>query len=1020
MVIGMKKVQRILTLLLTVFMIFPIIPASASSPPTSIGAVPGVSSFPAVGVHDMPVIAVYNPQTTPQAAEKPERTEEFRGVWVSTVINLDYPSSTGLSAAKLKEEAISILDNCKAMGFNAVIFQVRPCGDAFYKSSIFPWSEFITGTQGKAPSDGFDPLEFWVTEAHKRGIELHAWINPYRIARNSHDLNALAASNPARKNPDWVIKHSDGHMYYNPGIPEVRQLVIDGVKEIVQNYDVDGIHLDDYFYPDNTVADSAAYKKYGGGFSKLDDWRRDNVDQVIKEISAAVKLSGKSVAFGVSPFGIWANKSSNSLGSNTNGNQSYSNHFADTRKWVKSGWVDYICPQLYWNIGFAAADYEILLKWWSDVCKGTSVDLYIGHAAYRSGNEDKNSPWYGTDELKRQLDMNSKTPEVKGSVHFRYSFFLTYPQLGTFIRSYYTAAPSPSPMTALPADYPKAQAISNTSVSVGRPDSDISTTFSEYYILGSCNPAYPLYMNGNPVEVTKNGYFGVMVSLNNGVNTFTFTQNGQTFVRKITRSSSSSGSTPTPLSKAEIVSGSTYPDVYDVYIMPGEKITFRCTAPIGAAVTVTLAGKTYNLTPATTKAPAGSGIYATQFSYTYTMPEGYAKGKIHNVGTPVYKMTYKGVSSSKTATGDLKCITEGAPYYATVTANSAFIYSSSSTTGGPIGELSRGMTDYITAVTTGGTWVRLASGYWVQRVDVDRVHGASALVSNISAPVYTVSDKADAIKFPLSAMSSAHVTYSDGAVEFRISNAANTPSFTLPAGSMISSLSVTKDGSSAVYRLTLASPNRLDGYWTEVQNGSIVLTLKRRPVASPGSSPLKGLTIMLDAGHGGSDTGAIGPLGGKMAEKDIALNITKKVKYELEALGATVLMTRTDDRLVTLADRLELSRAARPDLFLSIHCNAVEVNKNAQSIYGVSTWYRQNISANLSSQMVNQIVSDIGRYNRRSNYSNLYVCRGRWSPSLIVETGFICNPSEFEWLVDDMGQGELARSVSNSIVNYFK
>ena len=188
------------------------------------------------------------------------RRIDLRGVWVSTVVNIDYPTKATIDVEVLKSEALRILDNAKDMGMNAVFLQVRPCSDAIYKSKYFPWSKYLTGTQGLAPADNFDPLEFWITEAHKRGIELHAWLNPYRVTKQSgkepaHDFASLAPNNPAKLHPDWVVKHSDGNLYYNPGIPEVRKLVIDGITEIIENYDVDGIHFDDYFYPGNSFAD---------------------------------------------------------------------------------------------------------------------------------------------------------------------------------------------------------------------------------------------------------------------------------------------------------------------------------------------------------------------------------------------------------------------------------------------------------------------------------------------------------------------------------------------------------------------------------------------------------------------------------------------------------------------------------------------------------------------------------------------------------------------------------------------
>ena len=369
------------------------------------------------------------------AADGPKK---FRAVWVSTIYNLDYPSEVGLSISQMKSEARQILDKCKSMGMTAVILQVRPNGDAFYKSSLYPWSQYLTGSQGIAPSGGFDPLKYWVTEAHARGLELHAWINPYRVTRSgTADYNSLASSNPAVKHPDWVVKYSDGNYYLNPGIPEVRKLVVDGVTEIVRNYDVDGIHMDDYFYPGTGFSDDAAYKKYGSAFQSIDDWRRDNVNQLVKAIHAAIRKVDSTVSFGVSPFGIWANKSAfMPQGSDTSGNQTYFSHYADTRKWVKEGWIDYICPQIYWEIGHNKADYETLANWWAGTVRGTGVKLYIGMADYKAGNSSKSSPWHGITAIENQIALNATIPEITGEVHFRYQFLLSVSGLEEF----YTAA----------------------------------------------------------------------------------------------------------------------------------------------------------------------------------------------------------------------------------------------------------------------------------------------------------------------------------------------------------------------------------------------------------------------------------------------------------------------------------------------------------------------------------------------------------------------------------------------------
>ncbi len=360
---------------------------------------------------------------------------EFRGVWVASVFSLNYPSKATTDAEQLKQDAIRILDNAKDQGFTAVIFQVRPSSDALYQSEIFPWSKYLTGTQGTAPANGFDPLEFMVTEAHKRGLELHAWINPYRITAVAADNAGLSANHPAKLHPEWTVTHaSDGKMYWNPGIPEVRQLIINGVNEIVKNYDVDGIQIDDYFYPDSSFEDAETYAAYGQGFSDLADWRRDNNDQLVKALYDTVHNSGKNTVFGVSPFGIWQNQKNSSLGSATSGKEAYSAMYADTRGWVKKGYVDYIAPQIYWNIGYSIADYAVLADWWAEVTEGTGVDLYIGMAAYRSGDADSGSAWAGVDEIRRQVERNRKDPRISGSIMYSYAIFAENAQMRTLMK----------------------------------------------------------------------------------------------------------------------------------------------------------------------------------------------------------------------------------------------------------------------------------------------------------------------------------------------------------------------------------------------------------------------------------------------------------------------------------------------------------------------------------------------------------------------------------------------------------
>ena len=261
-----------------------------------------------------PVLANNSGVKNTQDKRKPvSAKKEMRGMWVATVVNIDYPSKPTTDPEVLKKEALEILDTAGDTGINAVFLQVRPTADAFYKSKIFPWSKFLTGTQGKAPDGGFDPLAFWIEEAHARGIELHAWINPFRITKKTVSesrptVSSLHSSHPARKNPGWVVQYTDSNLYFNPGIPEVRKLVVDGVMELVNNYDIDGIHFDDYFYPGRDFNDSKTFAAYGKGFKDIGDWRRNNIHLLVSDVYNAIKTSGKDVRFGISPFGIWANK----------------------------------------------------------------------------------------------------------------------------------------------------------------------------------------------------------------------------------------------------------------------------------------------------------------------------------------------------------------------------------------------------------------------------------------------------------------------------------------------------------------------------------------------------------------------------------------------------------------------------------------------------------------------------------------------------------------------------------------
>ena len=358
------------------------------------------------------------------SAQSQSPNYEFRGVWIATVENIDWPKSKQLTPEEQRASFIRLLDMHQKNGMNAIVMQVRPSGDAFYPSALEPWSEYLTGQQGLAPNPYYDPLEFMIKETHQRGMEFHAWLNPYRAVFNV-TRSSVAPNHPTRLYPDWFLVYGD-KKYFNPGLPEVRKFTVAVVKDLVKRYDLDAIHMDDYFYPyripNKEFPDEKTFKEWGKGMSK-DDWRRSNCDSIILNLHQAIREVKPYVKFGISPFGVWRNQSQDPMGSNTKAGQTnYDDLYADILLWLQKGWIDYVVPQLYWERGHALADYSTLLKWWNDNSYGRQ--LYIGHGFYRAGS---NPGWKNPHELPAQIKELRSYRATQGSVYFSSKSFETNP-----------------------------------------------------------------------------------------------------------------------------------------------------------------------------------------------------------------------------------------------------------------------------------------------------------------------------------------------------------------------------------------------------------------------------------------------------------------------------------------------------------------------------------------------------------------------------------------------------------------
>ena len=392
--------------------------------------------------------------------EVPLNKRDMHGVWLSTVLNIDWPSKESLlitdDAERIstqKADLIEILDNLKGIGANTVFFQVRPASDAFYQSELAPWSIYLTGTLGKDP--GFDPLQFAIEEAHRRGMELHAWCNPYRISMpaefyQDENGNPMTSLNQVRnmlsahgdniyaEHPDWA-RVATNRLIIDPGIPDAIDYVVDCIMEIVSNYDVDGIHFDDYFYVgnndgfDESGADQATYEQYGREeFDDINDWRRNNTYVLVKRIHDEIASTKPWVKFGISPAGVWRNKADDPLGSDTRaGIPNYDHGRSDTRRWVLEEIVDYICPQVYWSFNFNLTPYGVVSSWWADLLRNNpdcKTELYIGMAPYKllgDGDPYWTTDEVGAEEIERQLKFNMANPDIDGSVLYNYGVLFT-------------------------------------------------------------------------------------------------------------------------------------------------------------------------------------------------------------------------------------------------------------------------------------------------------------------------------------------------------------------------------------------------------------------------------------------------------------------------------------------------------------------------------------------------------------------------------------------------------------------
>lgn len=948
--------------------------------------------------------------------------EELRGVWVASVFNLNFPSKAGLSPDEMKAELDAIVDNARDAGLNAIFFQVIPSADALYHSNLYPWSAVLTGTQGAAPADGFDPLSYLVEKAHACGIELHAWINPFRVTVTSDTaLDDLAENHPARLHPDYCVKYSDGKYYYNPGVPEVRDMLGKEAAYLAASYAVDGIHMDDYFYPypvENGVFDDAAqYALYGGDLS-LEDWRRDNVNKTVKTIYDAVKAANPDCRFGVSPFGIYANKGSGTPvpGSDTRGLEAYHSLYCDALAWAEGGYVDYLAPQIYWAFSTSVAPFDVVARWWNANLDGTGVDLYFGHALHKI-------PDFPENEIPIQAEFAKSLLCYRGSIYYGYADLAANTGgIRDKLREMY-ASPVPAP---------RKDSVSPRTA-VNYPRSGYRTTSSNQYLLGSSDPSFPLTFNGERVSRTKDGYFSVYASLSAGENLLSLKQSGtgNTVSSSVTYAAQPIAATAeNTLPAFEITAPS---PASEVWVSGGDTVRFSCTAPAGAAVSVRVGGANAVLSP-TLGAKAVPGAYIKEvYAGSITFSNLAPAGEIIDLGSVIYSAVLNGETKTLT-TVPMRQVGAGALIYAQVDREYTYLKKSpTSSFYDDYTPTSPGMRDYITGYSSG--YYRLAFGGYVADSDVTVVEGQ---------PLYrnaVVSAASEVVR-------SDNQVYDENYTELRFGVLENVPvdvwvdgkevtivlydtlPETMPALSLCENplfesvrVGPGASGKTVLYTAMLKDADCYFGFHL-VYDASFIKIRFNNPIGLSGDAekPLAGKRIYVDAGHGGIDIGAPGPGDPemKMTESTLNLLIANSFAEKLAALGAEVYTTRTEDEEIDIYERLELISAVVPDLLVSVHHNSLADQSNASRARGYLGLYSNPSGILLAETVSDTVCESLNRYQRATSYQALAVARDHRFPSTLCEMSFISNVEEFQWTLADGNIDRSAQALCDGVVRFFE
>lgn len=944
--------------------------------------------------------------TFPEEAEKTVEDDEMRGVYIASVQNINFPSKPGLGEEALKAELDEIVTVARTTGFDTLFFQVRPTADALYQSSLFPTSAFLVEHQGDKID--FDPLAYIIEKAAEFEMEVVAWINPYRVTNTAQEtkedaLSTLAETNPARQNPDWTV-FFDGKLYFNPAHPSVRDLIQQGVKEVLQGYGVAGVLFDDYFYPypvKGEVFDDAALYQASSSVLSLDDWRRENVNTLIRNCYETVKAQGENLTFGVSPFGIWQNAASHPGGSETRGMEAYSAIYCDALAWIEGEYVDYIAPQIYWERGNSAADFATLTRWWSAQVDGTSVKLYISHAAYKVGQFE-----LGAEELLNQITYSRSFMGVSGNVMYGFADIVNNTSglrraLTDFYRDPYREDLPETGVEGISFHYPK---------------NGGTTTLAAQFVSIASDPRYPVYSTNGKIGRTKSGLISVSMPLSFGENNLKLIQNGKEYLFTLTRVEEKKKPATLPSPGIHAISPV---DEEGILLSAGESLPVSVTAPAGCSVSARLGDRVVTLTP--TIRPQGEGEMLKEV-YTGAIP---APDTIPGEEMVLWgDVTFicETVGQVFTATGPrVELIPDGMTVLATVTRD--YTHLKVSTTSSFYDDhtpASVGMCDRVLAAYDG--YVKLSFGGFVARENINLSYEKNAPKSRLieirSSMINGESDYA----LTLSAAPPLDLTVQENKVMITLygSTTSILGDVTLCKGERVFEKAAVRQNQNKVFLdFYLIDPDNYYGFDYSYDAGAVHLKFRQPQSLGKNAAPLEGKVIVVDAGHGGSESGAAGFFPG-LGEKEMNLKVALALAEDLKALGARVVLTRQDDSTVTLYQRMDLLTETDPDLAISIHHNSVNENKKPNAARGTwgLTWSPSGFS--LSEKVQQSATRALSFYDFGWQTQKLAVCRNHRFPQTLLEVGFICTPAEYQVALRSDYSQTVSRSIVEGVLDWYR